>query len=80
MVSLVGHRQGRKIIRWGYVILAGLLSSAVSALVAAGLYAAFTREWNSYALLIGPAVGIVATTLTLLTSLSTPVQRLPILR
>lgn len=80
MVSLVGHRQGRKIIRWGYVILAGLLISAISALVAGGLYAAFTREWNPLALLIGPAVGTVATLLTLLTSLSTPVQRLPILR
>jgi hypothetical protein len=79
MVSLVGHRQGRKIIRWGYVFLIALLISIVSALVAGGLYAAFTREWNPLALFIGPAVGTVATTLTLLTSLSTPVQRLPML-
>jgi hypothetical protein len=79
MVSLVGHRQGRKIIRWGYVFLIALLISIVSALVAGGLYAAFTREWKPLALFIGPAVGTVATTLTLLTSLSTPVQRLPML-
>ena len=80
MFSLVGNRNGRKIIRWGYVVLAALLLTFIAGPVAAGLYALLARSWNSYVLLVGPAVGLVATLLTLVLSLLTPLQRLPMIR
>ncbi|HXJ57517.1 MAG TPA: hypothetical protein VNU68_12730 [Verrucomicrobiae bacterium] len=80
MFSLVGNRQGKKVVRWGYVFVAAFASTIGAALVAAGLYAALTRSWNPFVLLVGPVVGLAATFLTLLASLRTPLQRLPILR
>ena len=80
MFSLVGHHNGRKIIRWGNVVLAFLLVTIVAALVAGGTYALLTRSWNSRVLLVGPAVGIVTTVITLTVSFFTPAHRLPFLK
>jgi hypothetical protein len=80
MFSLVANFHGRKVIRWGYVILTFLGISFFSALVAAGLYAIATGKWNPLVLVVGPGVGLVATTLTLLISYATRLQRLPILK
>lgn len=80
MFSLVGNRRGRKVIRWGYVIITFLLSTLVAAGVAVGLYAILTRGWNPLVLLIGPAAGILATLLTLLVAWRVPLQRQQILR
>jgi len=80
MFSLVGNSRGRKVVRWGYVILAFLLITLVAGGVAAGLYAVFTRTWNPLVLLVGPVVGIAATLLTLLVAWRTPLQRMHILR
>jgi hypothetical protein len=80
MFSLVGNRHGKKVIRWWYVGVTAFGITFVAALAAAGLYAAFTRSWNPRVLLVGPAAGLAATVLTLLVSLRTPLQRLPMLR
>ena len=80
MFSLVGNRHGKKMIRWGYVVLAGLGSTVGAGLIAAGLYAVLTLSWNPLVLLVGPVVGVAATFLTLLASLRTPLQRLPMLK
>jgi hypothetical protein len=80
MFSLVGNLQGRKVIRWGYVILTCFLITIVAGLVAAGLFAALTGQWNPLVLLVGPVVGVLATALTLLAALRTPLQRLQLLK
>jgi uncharacterized membrane protein YagU involved in acid resistance len=80
MLSLVGHRQGRRVIRWGYVLLTGFSFTTLSMLVAAGLYYLLARQWSSLALLVGAAAGITATLITLLVALRTPLQRLPLLK
>ena len=80
MFSLVGNSRGRKVIRWGYVILAFLLTTIAAGGVAAGLYALLTRTWNPLVVLLGPVVGISATLLTLLVAWRTPLQRMHILR
>jgi len=80
MFSLVGHNHGRKIIRWGYVILAFLLITVVASLVAAGIYAIFTKAWNPLVLLVGPVTGLTATALSVVVSFRTHPQRLPFLR
>jgi uncharacterized membrane protein YagU involved in acid resistance len=80
MLSLVGHRQGRRVIRWGCVLLTGLSFTMGATLVAAGLYYLLARQWSSLALLVGAAAGITATLITLLAALRTPLQRLPLLK
>ena len=80
MFSLVGHHNGRKIIRWGNVILAFLLVTIGAALVAGGIYTLVTHSWNFLILLVGPAVGIVTTSITLTVSFLTPAHRLPFLK
>lgn len=80
MLSLVGHRQGRRVIRWGCVLLAGFSFTAFSMLVAEGLYYLLAKQWSPLALLVGAAAGITATVLTLLAAWRTPLQRLPLLK
>jgi len=80
MFSLVGNRRGRKVVRWGYVILAAILISVIAGSIAAGLYSALTRSWNPLVLLFGPVVGGVATVLTLFAAWRTPTHRLPLIR
>ena len=80
MFSLMGNRRGRKVVRWGYVFLSATIITLLSALAAAGIYAILTGKWNSRVLLVGPAVGVTASLLTLLVAGRTPIQRLPILR
>jgi hypothetical protein len=80
MISLVGHRQGRRVIRWGYVFLATFLFTGVGTFVAAGLYYLLSRQWNPLALLVGAGAGVLATVLTLLAALRTPLHQLPLLK
>jgi uncharacterized membrane protein YagU involved in acid resistance len=80
MISLVGHRQGRRVIRWGYVLLVGFSFTAFSMLVAVGLYYLLAQRWSPLALLVGTAAGIIATVLTLLAALRTPLHQLPLLK
>ena len=79
-ISLVGHHNGRKIIRWGYVILAFLLITIAGSAFGVGLYAVFTRAWHPVALLIGPGAGVVVTGIALAVSFSAPAHRLPFLK
>jgi hypothetical protein len=80
MFSLVGNSRGRKVIRWGYVVIAFLLITSVAGGVAVGLYAILTRSWNPRVLLIGPVAGLLATLLTLIVAWRVPLQRQQILR
>jgi uncharacterized membrane protein YagU involved in acid resistance len=80
MLSMVGHRQGQRVIRWSCVLLAGFSFTAFSMLVAAGLYYLLAQQWSPLALLVGAAAGIIATVLTLLTALRTPLHQLPLLK
>ena len=80
MISLVGHNHGRKIIRWGYVIIAFLLITIGASLGAVAIYAIFTKLWNPLVLLVGPVAGVVVTALSLAVSFRTPPQRLPFLK
>jgi len=79
MFSFVGHRQGKRIVRWNYFLLTALLLTGSSTLSAAGLYYLLAGAWDSRALLVGAGAGFLASVLTLLVSLRTPLQRLPIL-
>jgi uncharacterized membrane protein YagU involved in acid resistance len=80
MLSLVGHRQGRRVIRWGWVLVAGLSFTALSMMVAAVLYYLLAQQWSPLALLVGAAAGLTATVLTLLAALRTPLHQLPLLK
>ncbi len=77
--QLVGNRQGRKVIRWGYVLLSCVLLTGSSALAAAGIYYLAAHTWNPLILWVGPIVGLGATICTLILSLLTPVEKLPLL-
>ena len=79
MFQLVGNRQGRKVVRWGYVLLSCVLLTSSSALAAAGIYYLAAHTWNPVILYVGPAVGLGATICTLIISLMTPVEKLPLL-
>ena len=80
MFSLVGNSRGRKVVRWGYVVLTFLLTTLLAAGAAAGLYAMLTQSWNPMVLLVGPVAGILATLLTLLVAWRVPLQRQQILK
>lgn len=80
MLSLVGHRQGRKVIRWGCVILAAMGSTTVGGAIAAGLYYLLAGAWDPLVPLVGAGAGLVATILTLLAALRTPLHQLPLLK
>ena len=80
MMSLVGHYHGRKIIRWGYVVLAFVLITLGASLGAVGIYAAFTKTWEPRVLLLGPLAGVVVTALSVAVSFRTPPHRLPFLK
>lgn len=79
MFQLVGNRQGRKVVRWGYVLLSCLLLTVCSALAAAGIYYLAAQIWNPLILWVGPIVGLGATLSTLVISLLTPIDKLPLL-
>jgi hypothetical protein len=79
MFQLVGNRQGRKVVRWGYVLLSCLLLTITSALAAAGIYYIAAHDWNPVILWVGPVVGFTGTLSTLVISLLTPIDRLPLL-
>jgi len=79
MFQLVGNRQGRKVVRWGYVLLSLALLTVPSALAAAGIYYIAADKWNPTTLWVGPIVGLGATLCTLILSLLTPVDKLPLL-
>jgi uncharacterized membrane protein YagU involved in acid resistance len=68
------------VIRWGIVLLAAFVFTALSMLVAAGLYYLLAQQWNPIALLVGAVAGIAATILTLLAALRTPLHQLPLLK
>ena len=78
-MHLVGNRQGRKIVRWGHVALNLVVFSAIAAIASAGIYLVVAKQWNPVILLVGPAVGLIATIASLLVSLRTPIRQLPLL-
>jgi hypothetical protein len=78
-MQLVGNRQGKKVVRWGRVLLSGFIYTTIAAVAAAGIFLLVAKQWNSTILLVGPAVGLVATLSSLLVSLFTPVHQLPML-
>jgi hypothetical protein len=80
MFSLVGHRQGKRVIRWGHFLKVALLLTVSSTLAAAGLYFILAGQWSLLAAEIGAGAGFGVSLLTLLLSLCTPLERLPILK
>jgi hypothetical protein len=80
MFSLVGHRHGKRVVQWGKFLATALLLTASSTLAAAGLYYLLAEQWNPLALLVGAGAGFVASVLTLVMALLTPLQRLPMIK
>jgi hypothetical protein len=80
MFSLVAHRQGKRVIQWGKFLMTALLLTASSTIAAAGLYYLLAEVWDSRALLVGAGAGLLASVLTLILALLTPLQRLPIIK
>lgn len=80
MFSFMGHRQGRRIVRWGHFLMTALLLTACSTLAASGLYYLLSQRWDPLAPLAGAGAGFVASVLTLLAALRTPLQHLPIIK
>lgn len=78
-MHLVGNRQGRKVVRWGHVGLNFLIYAGIAAVAAAGIYFVVAGHWNPIILVVGPAVGLIATISSLIISLRTPIHELPIL-
>ncbi|MBK7997167.1 MAG: hypothetical protein IPK15_00170 [Verrucomicrobia bacterium] len=78
-MQLVGNRQGKRVVRWGRVALSFLLYTAIAAVAAAGVYMVLVKYWNPVILIVGPAVGFIATISSLIISLRTPIHELPIL-
>ena len=80
MLSLVGHRQGRKVIRWGCVLVAAICSATLAGAIASGLYYLLAKMWDPLVPIVGAGAGLVATVFTLLAALRTPLHRLPLLK
>jgi uncharacterized membrane protein YagU involved in acid resistance len=78
-MHLVGNRQGRKVVRWGHVGLNFVIYAGIAAVAAAVVYLVVAGRWNPIILLVGPAVGLVATLSSLIVSLRTPIHQLPLL-
>lgn len=78
-MHLVGNRQGRKVVRWGHVGLNFLIFAGIAAIAAAVVYLVVAKQWNPLILMVGPAVGLLATTASLIVSLRTPIHQLPLL-
>ena len=80
MFSFVVHRQGKRVIRWGYFLATALLLTCSSTLTATGLYYLLSERWDPLAPLVGAGAGSVAAVLTLVLALRTPLQRLPMVK
>jgi len=80
MFSLIGHRHGKRVVQWDKFLATALLLTASSTLTAAGLYYLLAGQWNPLALLVGAGAGFVASVLTLIVALRTPLQRLPMIK
>lgn len=78
-MHLVGNRQGRKVVRWGHVALNFAIYAGIATIAAAGVYLVVAKNWNPIVLLVGPAVGFIATVSSLVISLRTPIHQLPLL-
>lgn len=78
-MHLVGNRQGKKVVRWGHVALNFAIYGGIASIAAAGVYFVVANHWNPIILLVGPAVGLVATLSSLIISLRTPIHQLPLL-
>ena len=66
-------------VRWGHVGLNFVIYAGIAAVAAAGVYLVVAGRWNPIILLVGPAVGLVATLSSLIVSLRTPIHQLPLL-
>ena len=80
MFSFVVHRQGRRIVRWGYFLSVALLLIASSTLSAVGLHYLLAERWDPRAPLVGVAAGFLAAALTLIIALRTPLERLRVIK
>lgn len=78
-MHLIGNRQGRRVVRWGRVVLNFLLFGGLAMAAASIVYLVVAKQWNPLILVAGPAVGFIATAASFLVSLRTPVDQLPLL-
>lgn len=78
-MHLIGNRQGRRVVRWGRVVLNFLIFGGLAMAGASVVYLVVAKQWNPIILFAGPAVGLIATVSSLLVSFRTPVHELPIL-
>jgi hypothetical protein len=78
-MHLLGNRQGRRVVRWGRVALNFLIFGGLAMLAGSIVYLVAAKQWNPLILVAGPAVGLIATVASLIVSLRTPVDQLPIL-
>jgi hypothetical protein len=78
-MHLIGNRQGRRVVRWGRVVLNFLLFGGLAMAAASIVYLVVAKQWNPLILIAGPMVGIIATATSLVVSLRTPVDQLPLL-
>lgn len=78
-MHLIGNRQGRRVVRWGRVVLNFLLFGGLAMAAASIVYLVVAKQWNPLILVAGPAVGFIATATSFVVSLRTPVDQLPLL-
>lgn len=78
-MHLIGNRQGRRVVRWGRVVLNFLLFGGLAMAAASIVYLVVAKQWNPLILVAGPAVGFIATVTSFVVSLRTPVDQLPLL-
>jgi hypothetical protein len=80
MFSVVAHRQGKRVVQWDKFLMTTVLLVTFSTLSAVGLYYLLAGQWNPKSLVVGAGAGFLASVLTLLVALLTPLQRLPMLK
>ena len=80
MFDVVGNRNGRKAVRWGRFFFATLVIVLVSTLFSLAVYYLVAGRWNPTVLLLGAGAGVFIAGVVIILNLTTPLQRLPIIR
>jgi len=76
-ITLVGKRNGRRVICWMSWLKLTLGTVTLGTLLATLAYVLLAQRWNFLAPLVGVSAGLVASLVCIIVNLFTPLARLP---
>ncbi len=76
-ITLVGKRNGRRVICWAPWLKLTAVTVCTGILLATAVYVLLAQRWNSLAPLAGAGAGLTASLLCIIVNLITPFGRLP---